>query len=215
LPAIKNFVRLNQLSGNEWKVVPVSPIIRPFFAFSETDLIPVFWKSDILKYKMNELAGYTYTTIQEYGTWYKDQAPGTLITNLITDVGCSRKPDKKSGGYRRHSKTMALSEMRNHINNIRGAQFDPNEYNGQGYVVQSTIRTDGFRLHILSWKMNELLAVRYRRLSENKVPLRITSPLGGTGDYLTEIRNVVKSKDDVERIWRCEPDDIAILGLDL
>ncbi|KAF9342905.1 hypothetical protein BGX34_007491, partial [Mortierella sp. NVP85] len=63
--------------------------------------------------------------------------------------------------------------------------------------------------------MNELHAVRYKRLPENKVPLRITSPLGGTSDYLTEIRNVVKKKDDVERIWQCEPDDIAILGLDL
>ncbi|KAK3829418.1 MAG: hypothetical protein J3Q66DRAFT_395609 [Benniella sp.] len=89
LPAIKNFVRINQLDGNEWRIVPVSPIIRPFFAFSEADLILIFRKSDSLKHKMNELVRYIYTTIQEYETWYKDQAPGVLITQLITDVGCS------------------------------------------------------------------------------------------------------------------------------
>ena len=215
LPAIKNFMRVNKLNGNGWKTVPVSPILRPFFTFSETDLLPIFWKSELLKRKMNELAGHVYAALGDYQEWYKDQAPGTLITQLITDVGCSRKPDKNSGGYRRNSRTMTLFEMKDHINHIRGVQFDPRDYKGRGYIVQSTIRTDGFRLQLLSWKMNELLAVRYKRFPENKVPLRIASPLGGTGDYLTEIRNVVKSQNDVEQIWGCAPDDITILGLDL
>ncbi|KAK3812843.1 MAG: hypothetical protein J3Q66DRAFT_39279 [Benniella sp.] len=66
LPAIKNFVQVNKLNGNGWKTVPVSPILRPFFTFSESDLVPIFWKSELLKRKMNELAGYAYATLGEY-----------------------------------------------------------------------------------------------------------------------------------------------------
>lgn len=40
------------------------------------------------------------------------------------------------------------------------------------------------------------------------------SALGGTDHFLTEIRNVVKSKEDVTRLWNCEPDQIKILGID-
>ncbi|KAF9342824.1 hypothetical protein BGX34_007627, partial [Mortierella sp. NVP85] len=133
LPAIQNFMRVNKLNGNGWKTVPVSPILCPFFAFSETDLVPIFWKSELLRRKMNELATHTYTTIRDFEEWYKDKAPGTLITQWITDVGCSRKPDRKSGGYRRNSRTMTLVEMKDHINNIRDVGFDSKEYKGRGY----------------------------------------------------------------------------------
>jgi len=41
------------------------------------------------------------------------------------------------------------------------------------------------------------------------------STVGGVDYYLTEIRNVVKSSDDVRRLWGCEPEDVNIIGLDL
>ncbi|KAF9197385.1 hypothetical protein BGZ49_002208, partial [Haplosporangium sp. Z 27] len=53
-------------------------------------------------------------------------------------------------------------------------------------------------------------SVRFKRLPENKLPSQFTSTLGGLDQYLTEVRDVVKSKDD-----GCEPQDIKILGLDL
>ncbi|KAI1313011.1 hypothetical protein EDD11_002789 [Mortierella claussenii] len=63
--------------------------------------------------------------------------------------------------------------------------------------------------------MNELNGVKFRRFAADKLPLRITSALGGTGDFLTEIRNVVKSKEDVQQLWGCDPAKIKVLGLDL
>jgi hypothetical protein len=32
---------------------------------------------------------------------------------------------------------------------------------------------------------------------------------------LTEIRNIVRTKGDVEGIWGCKPEEIKILGIDL
>ncbi|KAI7825628.1 hypothetical protein BC939DRAFT_121676 [Gamsiella multidivaricata] len=47
------------------------------------------------------------------------------------------------------------------------------------------------------------------------LPSRITSTVGGVDYYLTEVRNVVKTKQDVAVLWDCEPEKIKILGLDL
>ncbi|KAF9177306.1 hypothetical protein BGZ50_008903 [Haplosporangium sp. Z 11] len=49
-------------------------------------------------------------------------------------------------------------------------------------------------------KAKELNAVKYKRLDENKLPSRINSTVGGTDYFLSEIRNVVQSKEDVERL---------------
>ncbi|KAG0346297.1 hypothetical protein BGZ54_005264, partial [Gamsiella multidivaricata] len=45
-----------------------------------------------------------------------------------------------------------------------------------------------------TFKLNEPNAIKYRRLPEAKLPSRTTSTLGGTDYFLTEIRNVVKTK---------------------
>ncbi|KAG0221208.1 hypothetical protein BGW42_008116, partial [Actinomortierella wolfii] len=47
------------------------------------------------------------------------------------------------------------------------------------------------------------------------MPSPWTSVLGGTNRYLSEIRNVVKSSEDVKQIWNCRPEDVTILALDL
>jgi hypothetical protein len=67
----------------------------------------------------------------------------------------------------------------------------------------------------LAYKLKELKCVRFKRLSEDKLPTHITSTLGGTDQYLKEIRNIVESKKDVSKIWDCDPRKIKILGIDL
>ncbi|KAI7817656.1 hypothetical protein BC939DRAFT_480964 [Gamsiella multidivaricata] len=47
---------------------------------------------------------------------------------------------------------MALSMMREHIQLIRQAKFDPMTYEGHGYVRRGPIWTDGFRLHLSTFK---------------------------------------------------------------
>ncbi|KAF9373136.1 hypothetical protein CPC16_002008 [Podila verticillata] len=55
----------------------------------------------------------------------------------------------------------------------------------------------------------------HRQLHADKLPDMLISTLGGTDRYLTEIRNVVKAKDDVERLSKCDPSQIKISGIDL
>ncbi|ORZ21782.1 hypothetical protein BCR41DRAFT_394554 [Lobosporangium transversale] len=55
--------------------------------------------------------------------------------------------------------------------------------------------------------MSEPNAVKYQRLPENKLSPRITSSVG--------IRNIIKTSDDVHRLWGCQLETIKLLGLDL
>ncbi|KAF9115229.1 hypothetical protein BGX30_006373, partial [Mortierella sp. GBA39] len=108
-----------------------------------------------------------------------------------------------------------VDEVRVHLQRIRGVDFEPAAYAERGYVLRGSIRTDGFRIQTLAFNLNELHSVKYRQLSPDKLPCRLTSTLGGTDYFLTEIRNVVSTKQDIARLWDCEPKSIKILGIDL
>ncbi|KAF9079119.1 hypothetical protein BGX23_005020, partial [Mortierella sp. AD031] len=110
---------------------------------------------------------------------------------------------------------MPLEEMRSHLRNIRDDNFEPTSYTEKGYALRGSIRTDGFRLQVLAFKLNELHSVKYRRLPVDKLPSRLTSIVGGTDYFLTEIRNIVSTKQDVTQLWSCDPKSIKILGIDL
>ncbi|KAF9960319.1 Trehalose-6-P synthase/phosphatase complex synthase subunit [Modicella reniformis] len=93
---------------------------------------------------------------------------------------------------------MSKQEIVSHITAIQHKNdFMPADYRTRGYVLKGSIRTDGFLLQLLAFKVSELNAVKYRRLDESKLPPRINSTIGGT-DYLTEIRNVVKSNEQIK-----------------
>ncbi|KAF9103742.1 hypothetical protein BGX30_009127, partial [Mortierella sp. GBA39] len=91
---------------------------------------------------------------------------------------------------------MSAEEMRSHLRRIRQDDFRPKEYTEKGYVLRGSFRTDGFRIQVLGFKMKELHSVKFRQLPLEKLPLRLTSTIGGTDYYLTEIRNVVSTKQD-------------------
>ncbi|KAG0000392.1 hypothetical protein BGZ65_004412, partial [Modicella reniformis] len=57
-----------------------------------------------------------------------------------------------------------------------------------------------------------LQCVRYKWLPTEVLPPRITSTAGGVDFYLTNIRRVVKT---LSKLWRCKPEEIKILSLDL
>ncbi|KAG0355497.1 hypothetical protein BGX24_006641, partial [Mortierella sp. AD032] len=142
--------------------------------------------------------------------------PGLLITRLLTDIGrYSADQRKQLRNFSRSTFLMPLEEMRSHIQSIRNDNFEPASYTGKGYVLRGSIRTDGFRLQVLAFKLNELHSVKYRRLPAEKLPFRLTSTVGGTDYFLTEIRNIVSNRQDVTQLWSCDPKSIKILGIDL
>ncbi|KAF8930628.1 hypothetical protein BGZ58_008120 [Dissophora ornata] len=105
--------------------------------------------------------------------------------------------------------------MRQHLASLRQDNFSLNSYKGRDYVLRGSLRTDGFRLQLLAFEMKELQSVRYKRLPENVLPPQITSTVGGVDYFLTEVRNVVKTQQDIAGFWGCAPEQIRILGLDL
>ncbi|KAF9566387.1 hypothetical protein EC968_003792 [Mortierella alpina] len=117
--------------------------------------------------------------------------------------------------------------MRRHIQTLRAPDFDPGappthqirlsptSVKTARSVLRGSHRTDGFRLQRLAFKMNELNSVKYKQLPHNVLPSRLTSIVGGVGYYLDEIRNIVKTPQDVVTLWGCTPDEIKILGIDL
>ncbi|KAF9978802.1 hypothetical protein BGZ75_009899, partial [Mortierella antarctica] len=77
------------------------------------------------------------------------------------------------------------------------------------------IKTDGFRVKLLAFKLKTLQCARYKRLPEHRLPPRLTSTVAGLDYYLTEVCNIVKTGEDVTRIWNCDGDEIKILGINL
>jgi hypothetical protein len=215
LPAIINFLRLNTLLENRYTTAPLSPIRQPYVLFSEANLLLLFWSSEILKKELRRILNMTErnNTQAEASRLLALQGPGYLLTRLVSSVG--RGARRGATGYMRQTATMTLDQIREDYATIRAAGFEPSEYSPHGYCLYGSIRTNGLCLQLLAYKMKELLAVKYKRLPESVLPERLTSTIHGTGDFLTEIRKVVRSQEDVTRLWGCDPSDISILALDL
>jgi len=223
--AIENFLALNKLSKNSRKIAPMSPLEQQFMSFTERELMAFFWKRELLRTKLQDMVSPDYPgtaasrlSLADVTSWIGTKEPGFLIKRLLSDVAKEGLTIRQRGkaGHKAAVKLMSLKQIRQHIEPLRQPSFDPEGYGTKGYILRGSIRTDGFRIQLLAFKLKELQSVRYRRLPDNVLPPRITSIKGGTDYFLTEIRNIVKTKEDVAQLWpNCRPEDIKILGLDL
>ncbi|KAF9158623.1 hypothetical protein BGX20_003309, partial [Mortierella sp. AD010] len=218
ISAIENFIHLNKISKNKRKIAPVMPMRRPMLLFTEHQLAILFSKDDFL---MNLMQGWRDDITDrpilqsDITDWVATNPPGSFITKLLSPVGRPITERHGPRGYKDSTSMMSFEDMKSHLTPIQQDGFDPRSYTERGYVLRSAIQTDGFRLHLPVFKLKELNSVRYRRLPPSVLPFRITSTTAGLDYYLTEIRNIVKTQEDVTSIWGCEPDQIKILGLDL
>ncbi|KAF8950831.1 hypothetical protein BGZ46_004327, partial [Entomortierella lignicola] len=221
--AIENFVELNRTSSAGRRLAPISSVQSSFLIFSEYDLVNLFWHSgnENLRKKLRELDDERkgedfHVACADLLDILSRSPAGTLITLLLSPVGRPIAERKGSRGYKDKTVLLSIQDMRTHLANIYQENFDPRSYTGSGYALFGSLRTDGLRLQLLAFKLKELQSIRYRRYPEGVLPSRITSTTGGLDYYLTEIRNVVKTKEDVQAIWGdCDPEKIKILGLDL
>ncbi|KAF9179699.1 hypothetical protein BGZ51_006727, partial [Haplosporangium sp. Z 767] len=217
--SIEDFVRLNKINKNHRRLVPMTPSKQPFISFAETDLLILFWKSNALKKKLQELIGDQNYALRDAQEWLSLQEPGLLVARLLTDAGRGEAHQRRKPGVGKSItaavRTISTNETQEHLEFIRQPTFNPSIYDSKGYILRGSIRTDGFRLQLLAFKLKELKSVRYKRLPANVLPPRLTSTVGGTDYYLTEVRSVVKTQQDVTALWGCRPEEIKILGLDL
>ncbi|KAF9343858.1 hypothetical protein BGX26_005115, partial [Mortierella sp. AD094] len=189
LSAIENYIALNKLSLNPRRIVPMTSSRQPCVGFTERELAGFYFKSGgVLKEKLMELATKDgiYPTIDEVESWVGKKEPGFLIQNFVADID----PKGLKGQQKRKA--------------------------GRRGKIKGTVLTDGFGLYLLAFKLKELQSVRFRRLPDDRLPLRIMSTVRGTDYYLQEIRNVIRTKEDIKQLWpkAKDPRDIKILTLD-
>ncbi|KAF9913876.1 hypothetical protein FBU30_002986, partial [Linnemannia zychae] len=151
---------------------------------------------------------------QEY---VAENEPGLLIKSFLADIGLTglSSRQRRKAGHRGAIEMPSFEEYESHLNMLDSEDFRPESYLTKKYVPRGTIRTDGFLLQILCFKRRELYSVKYKRLPEDRLPSRLVTTFHGTGDYLTEIRNVLSSPEDVTDLWpNVDPRSIKILALD-
>lgn len=220
ISAVENFLRLNKLTNNSRKIVPFTSSKQPFVAYSERELVSFIWKRRLLRERMEELAREDHTLITSatnLEAWISGKEPGYVIKQFICDVapqGLTNR-QRKMVGHRAAVRLLSLNEIGAHLDVVKDKNLDPSQYKERGYVLRGSIRTNGFRVQLIAFKLRELQDVRYRRLPENRLPCRLTSTVGGTDYYLKEIRNLLTSQVDIARLWPgMNIEDIRILTLD-
>ena len=173
---------------------------------------------DLIDFKSDQRL--TYADILQ--DWWSFHEPGLFIQRLISPVAPEglHGREKQKAGVATAIKVLEPDAIRAHINMLRRPDFDPREYAEKGYVLRGSIKTDGYRLQLLAFKVRELLSVRYKRpgYRPEVLPDRLVSVTAGTSDPLTEVRNALKSKEDVERRVGCtadQADEVCYFGIDI
>ncbi|KAG0226138.1 hypothetical protein BGW41_004258, partial [Actinomortierella wolfii] len=176
-----------------------------------------------LNMEFTKLTGRSQAEFAQYEIidgWLPYVEPGLIIRHFVADLAVDGLSKRQLGkaGVKTAIKFPSLLEIRNHINSLRGPSFDPRTYSQKGYILRGSIKTDGHRLSLLGFKLRELQSVRYRRYELDILPDFRTTTIGGTDSYLTEVRNVVKTEQDMIDLWglrRNQADQITYLGIDL
>ncbi|KAF9994506.1 hypothetical protein BGZ79_000742, partial [Entomortierella chlamydospora] len=188
---IENFVTLNKISKSGRRTAPISTMQRSFYTFSEVDLLHLFWKSgnEYLRKRLLELDNERKP---------EDKIPACVDLQSILSV-------LPSGSFI----TKLLSPV--------GRPIDKkNRHGPRGYKDNTVMMSiKDMRGHLGNIRKEGVTVSSIQETPRKNLPKRFTSTAGGLDYYLTEIRNVVKTKEDVEAIWGCGPKDIKILGLDL
>ncbi|KAG0182631.1 hypothetical protein DFQ28_001942, partial [Apophysomyces sp. BC1034] len=206
LSAIENYLALNKLSPNPRRIVPMTSLKQPYVGFTEQELAGFYFKSGgALKERLVELARRdgVYPTITDVRNWIGEKEPGFLIKQFVADIDPQnfRGRQKRKAGRRAKIKVWTLDTLKNHLQKLEEPGFHPGNYTENGYISRGTVLTDGFGLYLLAFKLKELQSVWFRRLPDDRLLPRITSTVGGTDYYLQEIRNIIRTKEDIKELW--------------
>ncbi|KAF9903765.1 hypothetical protein EC991_003368, partial [Linnemannia zychae] len=143
----------------------------------------------------------TVTSTHDLEAWVGGLAPGLIIKNFVCDIdpiGLSNRRRRRCG-HRAAVSIKSLDAIRSHLQVVKESK--PKDYQVKGYLPRGSISTNGFRVNILAFKLRERQDARYKRLPQEDLPNRLTSTVAGTDYYLTEIRNAIKTKEDIEKLW--------------
>ncbi|KAF9114388.1 hypothetical protein BGW39_003380, partial [Mortierella sp. 14UC] len=123
ISAAENFIALNDMHPNKWRIVPITSSQQGFVTFSERDLALFFWKRDSLKQRLVELAlldqndPTTVTSTNDLEAWIGGKEPGFLIKHFVCDIdptGLSNR-QKRKAGHRAAISLRSLGEIQEHL----------------------------------------------------------------------------------------------------
>ncbi|KAG9067690.1 hypothetical protein KI688_011277 [Linnemannia hyalina] len=205
ISAAENYLAFNELIPNSWRLAPITSSQQPFVTFSERELALFFWKRPFT----------TLPSTKDLEDWIGGREPGVIVKKFISDtdpVGLSNRQKRKTG-HRGAIKLLSLSQIRDHLELVE--ETKPKDYHHSGYIPQGSIRTDGFLVQVMAFKLRERQDARFKRLAEEDIPSRITTTVAGVNGFLQEIRNVIKSEQDIKELWPGKNvDRMEILTLD-
>ncbi|KAF9319040.1 hypothetical protein BG006_003062 [Podila minutissima] len=148
----------------------MSPHGTKFITLSEDDLVKVFWQNEDLWQQLQEYVCLSLPTVTQPSQadivrWLKNLDPGFFINKLLTDIGgFTEKERKKRNNWSRSAHWMSIDDMMAHISANCHEDFNPKiegSYTKTGYALCDSIKTDGFWLQLLAFKLNELNCVKY------------------------------------------------------
>ncbi|KAF9997934.1 hypothetical protein BGZ79_008380 [Entomortierella chlamydospora] len=91
LTAVENFLIFNKMSGNKWKIAPLSTAANGFVSFSESEIVSLCWKRELLKNRILQIVRMTFSSCNSQDdvtrNWLPDKEPEFLLRRLIADVG--------------------------------------------------------------------------------------------------------------------------------
>ncbi|KAF9991581.1 hypothetical protein BGZ79_004256, partial [Entomortierella chlamydospora] len=198
---VENYLALNKLTRVPRRAVPLIASKKPFANFSERELARFFFaRRGALWARIQELVEGPCTSIVDVHECIAEKEPGFQVKRFLADIDPENLTVRKKGklGHRVSIKLPTLET-----------------YTTKWYYPKGSIRTNGYTLQVLCFKLRELLSVKYKRLPDDRLPSRSTSIINGTDDFLTEIRNVFGTKEDVANLWPgIDPENTNTLTLD-
>ncbi|KAF9297579.1 hypothetical protein BGZ74_009763 [Mortierella antarctica] len=81
--AIKNFIHLNCLTNNSWKICPLSSVAVSYVTFSEQELMGFFWNQPLLKTKLQEMVVPLFSNPPATGLALIDVQQSLLVGHVI------------------------------------------------------------------------------------------------------------------------------------
>jgi hypothetical protein len=72
------------------------------------------------------------------------KSPGFILSQFVTDVGRPQTAAAKDArGYRKNTRLMDATDIKEHLQDITHPEFDANTYNKHGFVLKGSFKTNG------------------------------------------------------------------------
>ncbi|KAF9926387.1 hypothetical protein FBU30_004019 [Linnemannia zychae] len=204
--AVNNFVRilvdleLHEASRNQGELNARVPFPPKALLHPTASQLPRV----LLKHKLMELVlldqddPTTITSVADLGAWIGSIEPGYIIKKFVCDIdlsGLSSRQKRRSGHHAAIS-LRSLSEIQDHVQ----------------FVSRLSLKIITKRA---TYPMDPYGHARFKRLPDNDLSLRLTITVAGSDYYHSEICNVIRNKDYINKLWtQKSADNMKMVALD-